>query len=230
MANEPVVVPNSSDLRRWYTPKEVRARAVIYVGEEYADQAVWNRIRSGLIQVVAATASRRKNYEDVETFKIPQHFPDTYFNLHDKIPDKFWSGDIQFAYDATPRTMTGNPDRPIEFGEHAMMYVEAFGIRLNPGDVDHHWPPPQPVEASTSDAPPPAKHPGGPKPKPWWDDFWVAMGHHIYAGNIQPQTRQADVAKLMLEWTATHGHEMGDSTAKSMARKLLAQLQADVKN
>lgn len=212
-----VVTPSLEEFRSWYTPLQARERAAAHVGEQYAAEAVWKRIRAHQIRVAAQAMTTRRGIAPAMPEKHPSLIHANAWHLHQGKPDGLWTGDVEFAYDDKTEEIDPYTQSPMT----VMVYVEAFGLRLNPQDVDEHFP-----QAATTNGRPATstRHPGGPKPKPWWEDFWVAVGAHIYAGDIQPNTRQADVARLMMAWADTRGYEMSESTAKAMAKKLLLGL------
>jgi hypothetical protein len=64
----------------------------------------------------------------------------------------------------------------------------------------------------------------GAPPKAWWDDFWIAMCGQLWGGFI-PE-RQADLERLMHDWASEHGHNVGETTIKTAARKLFRAWQS----
>ncbi|MGE3703359.1 MAG: hypothetical protein AB7G08_32180 [Hyphomicrobiaceae bacterium] len=224
--------PTAEQLRSWPTPNEVRRRAAAQLGETYAEQAVWDRVREGLIRVCAVSASQRRDYEKATLQRTPWLVSSSMWNLYKDPPDKFWTGDTRFAHEefveeGDPRYATAKEVFGYRVSGSLIHYI-TFGLRLHPEDVEREFPPV--VDPSGATSLPPVKHAGGAPRKPWWDDFWIEMVCRQHAGDIQPTSSQADVAKLMLEWAEKRGHDMGDTTAKTMARKLVAALKAEVKN
>lgn len=63
----------------------------------------------------------------------------------------------------------------------------------------------------------------------FWDDLWCAVWGDVYRGDLQPKTK-AEIARAMLEWAITNGHDLSDSSAKSRARKMYEALMLEVKN
>ncbi len=235
MAEEqPTAPPSAEELRQWYTPSEALRRATVHLGEQFAPEGIWNRIRAGIIRMASHSASEQKDSDLITPYRTPQVLPSSLFRTHRTLPDKFWSGDFLFLYEEPPpeakdmnlAEVMADPELRYKFKN---VYIEAFGVRLNKEDVDREFPV-QPAVPTVEEISPPAKHAGGAKPKPWWDDFWIEMVCRQHAGDIQPTTAQADVARLMLRWATRKGHDMGDTTAKTMARRLLAALKAEDKN
>jgi hypothetical protein len=69
-----------------------------------------------------------------------------------------------------------------------------------------------------------AKHPGGAPSKPFWDDLWAAIGALIYKGVLHPGSKQKDIEEAMLRWASDHDHDLSVPSARTRARKLLAEL------
>lgn len=67
---------------------------------------------------------------------------------------------------------------------------------------------------------------GGRPPKVFWDNLWVEMVRLMYVGEL-PLDKQASIEKLMLNWAATHGHELGEQSARTAARKLFSALKRE---
>lgn len=70
--------------------------------------------------------------------------------------------------------------------------------------------------------------PGGRPPALFWDDLWCAMFGDIFRG-FQPKS-QGEIERAMMAWAAMNGHELGESTVKPRARKLLAEYRRGVEN
>ena len=71
-------------------------------------------------------------------------------------------------------------------------------------------------------------NPGRP-PAEFWDDLLCAIWGDIYRGDFKPKN-QADVTKAMLDWASSKDHELSETSAKSRARKLMAQYRSEGKN
>ncbi len=74
-----------------------------------------------------------------------------------------------------------------------------------------------------------AKAPTGRPAAEFWDDLWCAIWGDVYRGDFQPKSK-ADIARAMLDWAITNGHDLSDSSAKSRARKMFEALTLEVKN
>ncbi len=88
------------------------------------------------------------------------------------------------------------------------------------GDPSVATPPP----AEQQHAPTTAKHPGGAPFKPFWDDLWAAMGGQILTGAIYPGCKLTIIEDAMVQWASDHGYELSKPSARTRARKLLAEL------
>jgi hypothetical protein len=128
MADE---VPTPEELMRWYTPEQARQRADRVLGEGNGGAGVWNRMRGGLIRTFASSASIQTGYTTPVPNPSPILIPFSIWRLQDNPPPKLWVGELDYF------EMRGHepPDYP-------SMYVSAFGIRLDPADMDREFPEP----------------------------------------------------------------------------------------
>jgi hypothetical protein len=69
---------------------------------------------------------------------------------------------------------------------------------------------------------------GGRPPKKFWEALWIEMACQVWAGEIGPESKQAEIQKAMEAWVAEHDREARGSPAtfRNAARALLQALQA----
>jgi len=176
--NDPIVVPSSRDLERWYTPNQARERAAAQVGQEHAAAAVWGRVREGLIRCVARSVSERRDWDTPTSQTTPYVIPRVAWNLsRGEMPESFWTGDIRFSYAADVETARakaaieaagGSYDDGVNF-----IHVHAFGMRLHPEDVDREFPPLEKPAATTEES---AK----PRVQDDWLKGWADLFNRLY--------------------------------------------------
>jgi len=65
---------------------------------------------------------------------------------------------------------------------------------------------------------------GGRPPKAFWEALWVEMACQVWAGDIGPESRQADIQRAMEEWATANDEDASPATFKNAARALLQAL------
>ena len=70
---------------------------------------------------------------------------------------------------------------------------------------------------------------GGRPPQTWWDDMWCDIWGLIHQGDFKPET-QSDVEWAMMTWAAKQEYDLGETTARLKARKLLKVYRDEVTN
>ena len=102
-------------------------------------------------------------------------------------------------------------------------YITLSGVHFSRDSLDAMLPA---IDAPSED---PAKVSIGRPPAAFWDDLWCAIFGRIFRGELIP-TRQADIEKAMLGWASDNNHDLSETAAKSRARKLFSEYQAEGKN
>jgi hypothetical protein len=206
----------------WLTPIEACAYAARIVGTEGASNAIWQLLKAGMIQAAAVTSSMTKEgfspHPKTEPSLIPpglwRHFSDSGSDLWNGGYARFWMADRRGG---------------------AATVFQYFQIRFNPADVRNNLPPlpaptPEPAPATPTVANEVAPQSKGGRPrKDWWDDFWIDICGQIYEGTLKPNS-QADLQRAMHEWVGNHGHDAGETTIKTAARKLFKAWKLGIKN
>ena len=143
---QPTAPPTAEELKRWYTPQEALRRAAAHLGEKFAPEGIWNRVRAGIIGMASSSASQHRDNDPVTPYRTPQVLPAWFFRTHKEIPDKLWSGDFFFGFEEPPpeaetlglAAVMADPELRYKF---KFVYTEAFGVRFNPEDIDREFPP-----------------------------------------------------------------------------------------
>jgi hypothetical protein len=217
------------DFANWLTPQQAFQRVREILGHD-PDKAIWERLIGGIIRTVALKSSRASppNAEPQIT-DGPGGIPARYWGHFSGLTQSdFWqTADARFYFPAE-RKRVSHPT-----------VIRCFDVRLHPADVETSFPPlrgTSPAVASpVQETPPPDAEPataanrGGRPRKDWWDDFWIDICGQIYEGTLRP-ARQADLERAMLDWVSDHGHDVGETTIKSAARKLFRAWKLEVKN
>lgn len=177
MADE---TPTAEELAHWYTPAEVLRRAAIHKGDKHAPEAVWERLRQGLIRSCGASVAQQRNYETPSIQTTPWLMPRGAWNLYkENMPDKLFTGDVRFAYEEvlTEEEAKGRTTTDV-FGYKttgALIHMSVFNLRLHPGDVDREFPSPADdpsTQVEDTKAPPVSEA----ALKAWADAFKLAYG------------------------------------------------------
>ena len=207
------------ELASWPTPQQALLRARSSLGTD-AEKAIWERLRGGIIRTAALKSSRASppNAEPL-VIETPDVIPARYWgHFSGSIASEFWQTGVARFFFPPERKRVG----------HATV-IRCFDIRLHPKDVETSFPHSPEISLAIPDPalqPPdrvnqtlPGSHKGGRPRKDWWDDFWIDICRQIYEGDLKPQT-QADLERAMHDWVSTQGHEAGETTIRTAARKL----------
>lgn len=101
--------------------------------------------------------------------------------------------------------------------EQGFRRISAAGVHFLKASVSAVFPQPEQKPANQT------KAMGGRPPAEFTDDLWAAISGKIFRGEVHPD-KKAEIARAMLDWAAANGHEMGETAAKTKARKLHAEL------
>lgn len=211
MGDDPTEI-TSEEFAAWLVPKAA-VELLSHLPSSDAAREIVTRLQHGLISAAAETVSLSGGKRKVALGLIRQSVwtdTDEYFPHH-----RFWqSGDV------TLRHIT-EQGRTFDVGY--------FGVRFNHVQLQAMVPispkavPPVPGETGTplisALSAAVLQNRRGRPPKEWWDDLWVEMCRKIYVEGFLPKT-QAEIERAMLDWATSSGHEMGEATAKRVARKL----------
>jgi hypothetical protein len=201
------------EIASWYTPRRAAEYAAELVGQFGARDAIWNRVTSGLIESAASFGSLEDPGKTPRPGTNPVIIRVAMWACYSKPNSDFWgAGDATFFL---PRRSANERGSTIKY----------FGIKLNPTYV--HSTLPAPVDRAPGSGEPEARPPltseaankGGAPRKEWWDDFWIEICRQIWEDGLVPNT-QADLERTMHDWVASHGHDVGETTIKTAARKL----------
>ena len=225
----------AEELADWFTPMQAWTYAAMIVGQKGATNAIWERLKGGMIDAVAATSSVREGDGNPIATNDPTRIPKQYWQYCSQTGTDLWgAADVRFFIPTRVRRTSSS------------LTVRCFAIKLNPVDVRATLPPLPPEDqrlyplkaASENKAPAQVAtkartaeraNPGGRPRKEFWDDFWIEICGQIYEGDLKPET-QADLERAMLEWVENRGGEVGETTIKAAARKLFKTWKLGVKN
>jgi hypothetical protein len=198
------------------------------VGPEKATNAIWEPLKGGMIDAVAATSSTTAGDGNPVASNDPVHIPKGYWKYSSNTGTDLWdAANARFFIPARARHAATS------------LTVRCFNIKFNPDDI-HKILPPLPPEDQRLFPPKPtrtekAAEPQSPPEKPaekankggrprsdFWDDLWIEVCAHIHEEGVSAQ--QADIENMMLDWAAKKGHELSVSSVRPRARNLLNRL------
>jgi hypothetical protein len=203
------------EIASWFTPMEACAYAATCVGVKGAADAIWQLLRGGMIQAIAASSSLTPKKESPLADANPSYIPKGLWQHLTDHGTNLWSGGYARFWVAK---RNGSPSA-----------YQCFGIKLNPDDVRANLPAPNPALHSPQPKaapvqPPPVTNKGGRPRNDYWDDLWAEICGQIYDGASIPK-RQADIERAMLDWATNHGHALSEAGARQRARILFDRLQ-----
>lgn len=123
-----------ADIREWYTPRAALDRAQRSLGtKDYkAGYAVMKRVKTGQIATAGTTSAHTDERGNVQTLDAPLPLTANDWQAYSESASEFWDGDV---------TLISYPNR-YDMSQRATL--EIFGLRLSKGDVDGHFPQPEP--------------------------------------------------------------------------------------
>jgi len=130
------------------------------------------------------------------------------------VPRAFWWAEGEAALKCN--WVTGDFETWLE----DRIQLRAFGVTLYRPNITTMMPAAPPALAS-------AERKGRPKAD-WWDPLWVEICRQLYVGVLQPR-RQAEIEKAMMDWLASEGHNVSESTIRPRARMLWTAISKDEK-
>src|SRR5262249_52632921 len=104
-------------------------------------------------------------------------------------------------------------------GDFRSIELRYFGIRFDPIGLQKMLPSSDRSVTSQALQNRKTNSKGGRPRKDFWDDLLIAIFARIYRGDLKPKS-QADIEKAMLDWASANGHELGETSVKTPARKL----------
>lgn len=209
----------ADDFSKWIPASEVHQKAVQKYGT-YATTTILSRLTARLMTARAA-----------EFFLGTE---DSLSHGNTLIPPSVWRALADWDEPRRASIWTTN-DQELEVPSDGgplrpSTYVRLFGIRFDPAGVNDLL---QTEAVSAPATVPPSersqvepKRTGGPTPKEWWDDLWIAMFRAIHFGELRPQ-KQADVENAMHDWLAERGYVASERTIRNAARKLFKALKEE---
>lgn len=115
------------------------------------------------------------------------------------VPQDFWQVNHEF------------PHQSWASGDFELRERTAYGVQLDRQGV---------FSLSESQAEHgPSQLTWGTRRKEWWDDLLIEVARALFAGHLIPK-RQSDIEKFMLDWAASHDHDVGPTAVRERARKL----------
>lgn len=195
-------LPTQEEFASWLTPRAALMRVGAHFGDPgLAERAIDGRLKGGRIR--AATLRRPSGLPGPGwIYVIP---PNQWEHLPVGDADWWDTGDIRVSMPPGPRDGGGT--------------YRHFDVRFDPADVAVLLAG-APPRLQLATPPQPASRAGRPR-KDFWDDLVIATMRAIWVGDFQPAS-QADVEHWMLDWAARNGHEIGETSVKAPAKKILA--------
>jgi hypothetical protein len=231
----------ASNWEGWRTTQEVFARAEKTFGSQECWAAVIDRIRAGHIRTAARVHSRAIRGLSAEPGHDPMMIPHDYWRDWVEDTPRLHAGDALFRI--PPSHYGGNIriDPTIE--------VICFGIRLDPEQVNLHFPEPPTIQPTpthvtverfpggntwvseqydTGPAVTALKHAGGRPPKTWWDEVWLHVAIRLAKG--WKPAKQAEIEAEMKSVAENYDPQVADSTIRIRASKLAKALGMKAEN
>ncbi len=214
----------------WLTPSDASAYARKCLGTTDTITTLWGLVANGVVRMAALTHSVATGPKGTPTpMPGPTMIPLSRLPHYSVTGSDFWTGTLRFW-------VPGG-----EYGKsHTYTY---FNVRLDSAALIATLPPPppppdppltapiiEPVPSQLAALPPvpvlATKPAGGRPPKAFWEALWIEMACQVWAGEIGPESKQAEIQDAMDEWVTANEHEASPATLKNAARALLQALQA----
>ena len=191
--------PTPAEFATWLTPRAALMRIGAHFGDsDLAQRTIDGRLKGGRIRAATLRVHSAALPGPGWVYVIP---PNQWEHLATGDADWWDTGDIRICVPPGPRD--------------AGAVYRHFDVRFDPADVALLLASPR-LQLAT----PVPSRAGRPR-KDFWDDLVIATMKAVWAGEL-PVTRQADVERWMLDWASRNGHEIGETSVKAPAKKILA--------
>ncbi len=209
------------DYASWDSTIEAWGKASLSVGKDGATKAIWALLSAGLLRAAANQYSVKFTGKEPVAMPGVRLIPLGHWHHFINPGSDLWTGG--YAEFSLPR-----------YGNLEPRTERYFGIRLDPGGLRAGLPPPNPIfvkaaldegpEGTEAPAPVAVTPKGGRPPKAFWEALWIEMAAQVWAGEIGPESKQADIQRAMENWATDNGEDASPATFKNAARGLLTAL------